>query len=134
MKAVIGAAPSFNPPFSIGTSGGESQLIWVFVSFFIFSQITKVVGIVQSLFSGKPFEYGTDIGRAVGTVGQITGTGGAAIEWAAQQRQKQLANQLDKGKITQTQYSGRSKRVSSAELFGKQTSDAGTTISKVAPH
>lgn len=134
MKAVIGAAPSFNPPFSIGTSGGESQLIWIFVSFFIFSQITKVVGIVQSLFSGKPFEYGIDIGRAVGTVGQITGTGGAAIEWAAQQRQKQLASQLDKGKITQTQYSERSKRASSAELFGRQTSDAGTKISRVAPH
>ena len=134
MKAVIGAAPSFNPPFSIGTSGGESQLIWVFISFFVFSQITKVVELVQSLFAGKPFEYGTDIGRAAGTVGQIAGTGGATIEWAAQQRQKQLLNQLNKGRITQTQYDKRSGRAASAEVFGRQTSNAGTTISKVAPH
>jgi len=78
MKAVIGAAPSFNPPFSIGTSGGESQLIWVFISFFVFSQITKVVELVQSLFAGKPFEYGSAIGEATGQMVGLSRGGLAA--------------------------------------------------------
>lgn len=61
---------TWNPPFGIGTGASHngSQLIWVLVSFFIFSQITKVVEIVQSLFSGKPFDYGTGIGEAWGRI------------------------------------------------------------------
>ena len=66
---------TWNPPFGIGTGASHNgaQLIWVLVSFFIFSQITKVVEIVQSLFSGKPFDYGSAIGEAWGYTKQAGG-------------------------------------------------------------
>lgn len=67
-RSIIKAESTWNPPFSIGTTGasGGSQFIWIFVSIFIFSQATKVVEIVQSFFSGKPFDYGSAVGEAVG--------------------------------------------------------------------
>jgi hypothetical protein len=37
----------------------------VLVSFIIFSQVTKAAEIVQSFFSGKPFDYGIAVGEAV---------------------------------------------------------------------
>ena len=62
------------PPFSaliISSDGGPSAsdgLIYLVVSFFIFSQATKVIEIVQGLISGKPFAYGTGIGEATGYI------------------------------------------------------------------
>ncbi len=76
---------TWNPPFGVGTNAEHNggQLIWVFVSFFIFSQITKAAEIVQSFFSGKPFDYGSAIGEATGTIkgvyGQTMGPQIAAI-------------------------------------------------------
>jgi hypothetical protein len=80
---IIGAN-YWSPPFSIATShdSGNTQLIWVLVSFFIFSQITKVAEIIQSLFSGKPFDYGSAIGEAWGTVkGPAGGAAGLGVNY-----------------------------------------------------
>lgn len=68
------------PPFSaltISSDGGPSAsdgLIYLAVSFLIFSQATKVIEIVQSLMSGKPFAYGSAIGEATEGAGGITKT------------------------------------------------------------
>lgn len=56
---------TWTPPFSALTAG-TGGLVWVFVSFFIFSQITNITKIIQGFISGKPFDYGTGIGEAVG--------------------------------------------------------------------
>lgn len=63
----MGAKPSIN----------GSQIVWVLVSYFIFSQITKVAEIVQSFFSGKPFDYGSAIGESLGYAKKA---GGAVYE------------------------------------------------------
>jgi hypothetical protein len=63
------------PPMSVLTASA-SQLIWVMVSFVIFSQITKVTELIQAFIAGKPFEYGSAIGVVVGgarTVGEGAG-------------------------------------------------------------
>lgn len=51
------------PPFSGAVLG--DNILWVVVSFVIFSNATKVVEIIQGLITGKPFGYGTGIGEAV---------------------------------------------------------------------
>lgn len=56
------------PPLSIATESG-SQLIWLFVSFFIFSEITKVTEMIQAFIAGKPFAFGSGIGEAMGPIG-----------------------------------------------------------------
>jgi len=83
---IIGAN-YWSPPFSIATShdSGNTQLIWVLVSFFIFSQITKVAEIIQSLFSGKPFDYGSAIGEATGAMKSAWGSTGAPYLKTAQE-------------------------------------------------
>jgi len=48
------------PPFSGFTLG--DNLVWIVLSFIIFSQITKVAEIIRSALAGKPFEFGLDIG------------------------------------------------------------------------
>jgi hypothetical protein len=66
------------PPFTKLSGIGEHSvnsidgLIWLMVSFVIFSQITKVVEIVQAAMTGKPFSYGSAIGEAAGTMGNVT--------------------------------------------------------------
>jgi hypothetical protein len=121
------------PPLLGSGNAQVVGLLFLGVSFVLFTMIPKATEIIQGFISGKPFAYGSSIGQAVGNIGQVAGTGGAAVEWVAQQRQKQLLDQLYKGKITQAQYDARSGRASSAELLGRQTATAGTTISKVAP-
>ncbi|MEK7472468.1 MAG: hypothetical protein AAB625_00335 [Patescibacteria group bacterium] len=44
------------------------NIIWIVVSFVIFSQATKVVEIIQGLITGKPFAYGSSIGETVGSI------------------------------------------------------------------
>lgn len=57
----------WKPPFSFGVFGaggpaGGDSIMWVIVSFVIFSQITKVAEIIQAFIAGKPLGYGLDIG------------------------------------------------------------------------
>lgn len=70
----------WSPPFTklnLSTDSGPSAsdgLIWLAVSLIIFSQATKAAEIVQSLFSGKPFAFGSAIGEATEGAGQVTKT------------------------------------------------------------
>lgn len=50
----------WEPPFS-GIAFGDN-IVWITLSFVIFSQIVKVSEIVQSAIAGKPFAFGVDIG------------------------------------------------------------------------
>lgn len=84
VKNVIGIN-TWNPPFSLGTGEGGTLVMWVLVSFFIFSQITKVTDLVQSFFSGKPFDYGSAIGEATGAVKSAWGSTGAPYLKTAQE-------------------------------------------------
>lgn len=69
------------PPFGLGVGNqAGSQLIWVLVSFFIFSQATKVVEIVQSFFSGEPFDYGSAIGEVTDYTKKSIYSAGASLE------------------------------------------------------
>lgn len=58
----------WEPPFS-GTDFADN-LVWITLSFVIFSQITKVAEIVQSAIAGKPFAFGVDIGPVAKGYGQ----------------------------------------------------------------
>lgn len=66
-NVITGSA--WDPPLTVGTQGGANDsntVIWVIVSFVIFSQITKVAKMVQSFMAGKPFEMESGIGEAFG--------------------------------------------------------------------
>jgi len=73
--------PSPWPPLLNGTIGGGTTgivgLLFLGVSFVIFTLIPKATQIIQSLLSGKPFAYGTAIGEAFGPVGLMYGASGA---------------------------------------------------------
>jgi hypothetical protein len=62
-------------------SGGSANLLFVGVSFVIFTMIPKANELVQSFLSGKPFAYGSGIGEVFGPVkwgaGQIYNQSGA---------------------------------------------------------
>jgi hypothetical protein len=53
---------SWVPPMSFLTGNGQ-RLIWILVSFVIFSEITKVAEMAQKFIEGKPWEYGTAVGE-----------------------------------------------------------------------
>lgn len=82
---VIGAISSgsnnFNaswPPLLGGGNAGASMgLLFLGVSFVLFTMIPKANDIVQSIISGKPFAYGTAIGEAFGPRALREGVGGA---------------------------------------------------------
>lgn len=59
---------SWEPPLSFLSVSGF-RLIWILVSFFIFSEITKVAEIVQSFISGKQWAYGSGIGEVQKSIG-----------------------------------------------------------------
>ena len=63
------------PPL-LGLAGNPGiGLLFVFVSFVIFTIIPKANELIQSFLSGKPFAYGTAIGEAFGPVKQGAGIG-----------------------------------------------------------
>jgi hypothetical protein len=69
------------PPFTLLSANSDDSgpsasdgLIWLAVSFMIFSQATKAIEIVQSAISGKPFAFGSAIGEATEGAGGITKT------------------------------------------------------------
>jgi hypothetical protein len=73
---------TWEPPLSVMNSSGTG-LIWLFVSFFIFSEITKVTDMIQAFIAGKPFAYGSGIGEATGAAKFAWGqTGGPILEGA----------------------------------------------------
>jgi hypothetical protein len=65
------------PPL-LGTSEFGTTLLFAGVSFVLFTMIPKTTELVQSFLAGKPFDYGTAIGEALGPV-STTGRSGAAI-------------------------------------------------------
>lgn len=63
---------SWEPPLSFLSVSGY-RLIWLLVSFFIFSEITKVAEIVQGFISGKQWAYGSGISEVEKSVGDSVG-------------------------------------------------------------
>jgi hypothetical protein len=80
------------PPLSVVTSTGYG-LIWIMVSFFIFSEIPNVTKVVQAFIEGKPFEYGNAIGQVVGGA-RMVGEGAGELNRAQAMRK---INPLPKG-------------------------------------
>ena len=74
---------SWKPPFS-GFRLGDN-ILWIVVSFVIFSQATKAIEIVQGIITGKPFAYGSAVGEAVGPLRSVWGATGAPIAESYQQ-------------------------------------------------
>lgn len=70
-KNFIGAN-SWDPPLSFLAVSGY-RLIWILVSFYIFSEITKVAEIVQSFIAGKQWSYGSGISEVEKSVGDAAG-------------------------------------------------------------
>jgi hypothetical protein len=62
------------PPL-LGTNLGGLAFLFLVVSFVIFTMIPKAAQLVESIFSGKPFAYGTAVGEAVGPVRDIARAG-----------------------------------------------------------
>jgi len=60
------AQGGWTPPLTAGES--YLPLLFLGVSFFIITLIPKAAEIIQGLISGKPFDYGTAIGEALGPV------------------------------------------------------------------
>lgn len=71
-------ANSWEPPLSFLSVGGY-RLIWLMVSLFIFSEITKVAEIVQSFITGKQWAYGNGLSEVQKT---STETGKAGLQYA----------------------------------------------------
>lgn len=70
------ASPSW-PPLLGGGSDAAVGLLFMGVSFVLFTLTPKAAEIVQGLMSGKPFAYGSAIGEAFGGVGAAYGMTGA---------------------------------------------------------
>lgn len=68
---------SWLPPFS-GFALGDN-ILWVVVSFVIFSNATKVVEIIQGMITGKGFGFGTGIGETFGRDNFVWGNTGAPV-------------------------------------------------------
>lgn len=79
------------PPFS-GFALGDN-ILWVVVSFVIFSNVTKVVEIIQGLITGKGFDYGSAIGEGATPV-----IGG--VNYASSSQQGKYANLVKLGKVS----------------------------------
>lgn len=96
-NVITGSA--WDPPLTVGTQGGANDsntVIWVIVSFVIFSQITKVAKMIQSFMAGRPFEMESGIGEAVGYAKKAGYSTGALIE----QNQGTVTVPFTKGKKT----------------------------------
>jgi len=79
-------APSTGWPPLIGGGNDVMALLFVGVSFMIFSLIPKVEDVVKGIVSGRPFAYGTAIGEALGPVGNVYGqTAGQYVDIARKQ-------------------------------------------------
>lgn len=63
---------SWEPPLSFLSVSG-TRLIWIMVSLFIFSEITKVAEMVQAFVQGKQWAYGSGISEVEKGVGQTLG-------------------------------------------------------------
>ncbi|KKR73150.1 MAG: hypothetical protein UU16_C0029G0005 [Candidatus Woesebacteria bacterium GW2011_GWA2_40_7] len=70
------------PPL-IGSSGALG-LLFVGVSFVLFTLIPKATEVIQGLLSGRPFAYGTAIGEAFGPISGPAGTVGKMVGGTAQ--------------------------------------------------
>lgn len=83
---------TWHPPFS-GLVLGDN-ILWVVVSFVIFSNATKVVEIIQGMITGKGFAFGTGIGETFGRDNFIWGNTGANVgESIKRNRQEAFGNQ-----------------------------------------
>lgn len=84
------------PPFSGSLTGSAStgaladNILWVVVSFVIFSNATKAVEIIQGMITGKGFDYGSAIGEGATPV-----IGG--VNYASSAQQGKYANLVKSG-------------------------------------
>lgn len=84
------------PPFSGSLTGSAStgaladNILWVVVSFVIFSNATKAVEIIQGMITGKGFDYGSAIGE-----GAVPVIGG--VNYASSAQQGKYANLVKSG-------------------------------------
>jgi hypothetical protein len=83
---VAGSQSQYWPPLlGIGNSNEGIGLLFLAVSFVIFTLVPKANELIQSIISGKPFAYGTAIGEAFGPVGgAAAGVGGYARKYATE--------------------------------------------------
>jgi hypothetical protein len=80
------------PPL-LGTGGGPWPfLIFLGVSFVLFTMIPKSTELVQAFLTGKPFAYGSAVGEALGPIGWAYGASGA----------KDVAEMVKFGRMNQT--------------------------------
>jgi hypothetical protein len=61
------------PPLLGGSGGPTTGILFLGVSFVLFTLIPKASDIIKGFISGKPFAYGTAIGEAVAPVGWMAG-------------------------------------------------------------
>jgi hypothetical protein len=71
---------STNPWPPLLGSGNSANLLFLGVSFVLFTLIPKSTEIVQGLISGKPFAYGSAIGEAMGPIKLGSGIAGSTYE------------------------------------------------------
>jgi hypothetical protein len=78
-SAISGQSNAAWPPL-LGTSGNAGVgLLFVIVSFVLFTLIPKANEIIQGFITGRPFAYGTAIGEAFGPVSAAAGYGAAKM-------------------------------------------------------
>lgn len=96
-----GTSFAWPPLLGSGNSGSGVGLLYLGVSFVMFTLIPKATEIVQGFITGKPFAYGSAIGEAFGPVGGIysrtIGQGvGAYQKYGSEQMTVNLLTSLNK--------------------------------------
>ncbi|BCX14441.1 MAG: hypothetical protein KatS3mg088_124 [Patescibacteria group bacterium] len=104
LPSALESTTAWDPPLTWGTNSG--RFLWMLVSFAIYMSIPKVADIIKSMIEGKPFNYGSAIGEAVGTA--IT-TGKVPLQYFAsrqevQYKSKQPGQEIPGGLQKQKQF------------------------------
>ena len=68
-----GLTPYWPPLLGLGNTNADLGLLFLAVSFVIFTIIPKANELIQATLSGKPFAYGTSIGELAGPAGSLYG-------------------------------------------------------------
>lgn len=89
-----GTSFSWPPLLGSGNSGSGVGLLYLGVSFVLFTLIPKATEIVQGFISGKPFAYGSAIGEAFAPVG-LAGKAGLSVGGVVASRKKMAAYSAD---------------------------------------
>lgn len=82
LPSALESTTAWDPPLTWGTNSG--RFLWMLVSFAIYMSIPKVADIIKGMIEGKPFNYGSAIGEAVGTA---TTTGKVPLQYLASRQE-----------------------------------------------